>query len=80
MPVHMCWLPRKSLCPNGYCKKGILKSKDGQTASFVDDYASVSLNGEILSQTVRTAECELLVCNVKCKCCKQYRGIFAKEL
>ena len=55
-------------------RNGILKTKDGQTASFVDDYASVSLNGEIFSQTVRTAEYELLVHNVKCKCCKSYRG------
>ena len=28
-------------------RKGVLKTKDGQTASFLDDYASVSLNGEI---------------------------------
>ena len=60
-------------------RKGVLKTKDGQMASFVDDYASVSLNGETFSQTVQTAECELLVRSVKCQCCKSYRGYLRKS-
>ena len=48
-------------------------------ASFVDDYASVSLNVETFSQMVRTAECVLLVRSVKCQCCKSYQGYLRKS-
>ncbi len=33
-------------------KKGPLQKKDGQCASFVDDYASVCLNGEMFEEQV----------------------------
>ena len=70
--------PRKSLemvTP----RKGFLKTKDGQVASLVDNYISLSLNRETLSQMVQTTECELLVRNVKCERSQSYRGYLRKS-
>ena len=38
-------------------------TKDGKTAFLVDNYASMSINGETFSQTVQSTECELLFHN-----------------
>ena len=60
-------------------KKGVLKTRGGQPASALDDYAPVVLNGESFSQTVRTTKCEMLVNGLKCETCKVYRAYLRKS-
>ena len=52
-------------------KNNILKSQDGSVMAIVDDH----LNGEVLTKTVRTTRCELLLDGdcMKCTPCKTYR-------
>ncbi len=55
------------------CRKGVIKCVSGDISATVDDFASVSLNGEVFTKTVRRATCEM-ICNVsKCSECKSYR-------
>ena len=54
----------------------ILKSQDGSIKAILDDYAPVVVNGMVLTKTIRTVKCELLLDGdcVKCTSCKSYRA------
>ena len=54
-------------------KNGRIVSKDNSTTAFLDTSASVILNGETYSQTVRSSSCELLTHGTKCSSCTAYR-------
>ena len=54
-------------------KNGKILSKDSNTVAFLDTSASVVLNGETYSQTVRSSSCELLIHGAKCSSCVAYR-------
>ena len=56
-----------------HSKKGKFISKDGKEVACVDSSLPVYLNGQIHSETIRTTECEILVMNLKCSACKNYR-------
>ena len=47
-------------------RKGVFISHDGSIVATLDDYAPVELNGELFTQTIRTAACEVLVDGVRC--------------
>ena len=51
MPLHFICAshPENRFVEMITARKGVLKTKDGPTASLVDNYASVSLNRETLS-------------------------------
>ena len=57
-------------------KNKVLKSQDGSVMAFVDGYAPVVVNGEVLTETIRTTRCELLLDGdcMKCTPCKTYRA------
>ena len=55
-------------------KKGVLRSHTGAASAILDEYAPVILNGEMFAQTVRSATCAMVVHDVKCKSCKNYRA------
>ena len=56
-------------------KQGAIRSHTGSITAYKDDYNVVYLNGDVYPSTVRTSKCELLVNEVKCDSCKQYRGV-----
>ncbi len=70
--------PDNSFVEIGVASKGMLKRKDGQCGSFVDEYAPVLLNGEMYPRTLRTSACELLVNSSKCEHCIWYRSYLRK--
>ena len=55
-------------------KKGVSRSHTGAASAILDEYAPVFLNGEILTQTVRSTTCAMVVHDVKCKSLKKYRA------
>ena len=61
-------------------KHGVVKSRNGDISATLDDYASVTFNGEVFNQTVRTAKYELFVIGngKKCNSCKAYRATLRK--
>ena len=44
------------------------------TIAYLDEYASITLNGQAYPQTIRSVKCEFLVPNGKCTACKKYRS------
>lgn len=57
-------------------KKGVFKRNDGQCVCFVDECASLSLNGKTYYvMAVKNGGCELLVNTSKCDPRKIYRDI-----
>lgn len=54
-------------------KHGKIVSKDNNTVAFLDTSASVVLNGEMYSQTVRSSSCQLLTHGTKYFSCTAYR-------
>ena len=57
-------------------KNNILKSQDGSVMALVDDYAPLVVSSEVLTKTIRTVKCELLLDgdSMKCTACKAYRA------
>ncbi len=57
-------------------KKGGMKRKDGELACFVDDYASVHLNGDVYETTIRPSNYGMLVNAIASRCenCNSYRN------
>lgn len=53
-------------------KNGKIVSKDNSTVAFLDTSASVIMNGEMYSQTVRPSSYELLTHGTKCSSCTAY--------
>ena len=53
---------------------GKIKAADGTTSSFIDDFFSISLDGEEYRSTVRSAKCSILTNNIRCDACKNYRA------
>ena len=45
----------------------VLTDKKGQTVSHLDDYASVTFNGVLYHQTIRSSKCEIDMENVMLK-------------
>ena len=80
-------IDRASVCPghpdNQFittikAKKGKLLSKDKSVASYHDTYASVNVDGDIYSSTVRCSNCEVLAVRGKCPACVRYRDSLQK--
>ena len=60
-------------------KKGTLTSSDGkEVVAALDSTASVELNGEVHTQTVRHRSCEILTNGAKCVQCVKYRDSLRK--
>ena len=53
-------------------RKGNIKNGTTNSA-FVDGFFPVYVEGKRYEQTVHAAMCEMLVCEQKCECCKEYR-------
>ena len=58
-------------------KHGVVKSCNGDISATLNDYASVTSNGEVFKQTVQTAKYELLVIG-NGNSCKAYRATLRK--
>ena len=54
-------------------KNGIMKSANGNMAAYVDDNASIELNGVSYSKTLRSSDCHILSSSIKCPACVSYR-------
>ena len=55
-------------------RKGEVKAADGTCSAYLDKRMSVSLHGELYSNTVRSSSCELLTNGQKCQACVKYRS------
>lgn len=68
--------PDEQFVTMAYSKNNIFKSQDGSIKAILDDYAPVVVNGMVLTKTIRTVKCELLLDGdcVKCTSCKSYRA------
>ena len=55
-------------------RKGEVKAADGTCSAYLDKRMSVSLHGELYSNTVRSSSCELLTNGEKCQACVKYRS------
>ncbi len=54
-------------------RKGKLLNRKGDIAATIDEFATVKVNGELHEQTIRSANCQLLVNDQKCISCTRYR-------
>ena len=55
-------------------KKGVLSGHNQQPVARLDDYAPVTVDGNVYSQTVRPLKCEMLVPFNKCGVCNRHRN------
>ena len=55
-------------------KHGKLQSNGRESSAYLDSYASIQLNGNTHSQTVRSSSCEMLTQRPKCPACVKYRS------
>lgn len=78
----ICTLDKATVCPGNpddhfaslaTAHKGVFKSANGEENAFLEKGFPVNLNGEVYHQTIRTAQCSLLVGQGKCSACKNYR-------
>ena len=70
----MCWTPRPTLLAMLDARKGEVKAADGTCSAYLDKRMSVSLHGELYSNTVRSTSYELLTNGQKCQACVQCRS------
>ena len=55
-------------------KKNKIISAQGEIKAQLDDYASITLNGDTFNKTVRTTSCEIICDAQICTPCKSYRA------
>lgn len=55
-------------------KKGVIKTADGTQSAYLDESMSVHVDGEVHSNTVRSANCEFITHGLKCSSCVGYRS------
>jgi len=55
-------------------KNNEIISIDGNRSAYIDDFSCVYCNEQCYPVTVRTANCEILTSETKCKYCKEYRA------
>lgn len=55
-------------------RKGEVKGVDGAQSAYLDKRTSVTLNGDVYHETVRSSSCELITKGQKCQSCVKYRS------
>ena len=80
--VLLCLVDQLRVCPGHpdqhfqhltEAKKGKLTNSSGEITAYIDKTASVVLNGQSYSRTVRSSQCHILTSSIKCPDCVSYR-------
>ena len=58
----------------GNARKGKFENSAGEIKAMVEEGYPVTLNDNVYTSTVRTANCDILIHGVKCKSCHDYRS------
>ena len=73
--LHVCaGHPEEEYVSLVEARKGkVRRGTSTEESAEIDEYFPVTLNGQVYSKTVRSADCEMIVHEVKCDACKAYR-------